>query len=170
MKRSKSISLAVMGLSAFSMTACEDPVEAAVYESVEQCISDSAFSAEQCQSEFDRAAGQHSNVAPRYSSLSDCEADFGRTHCGQRTTGSGYIPFMAGYMMGTVTSGGRVSTQPLYRAADDSRNFRTASNSRISGVTGVTTVDARSTSTPRVRTTTVSRGGFGARAARSSGG
>ena len=55
MKRSKSISLAVMGLSAFSMTACDKPVEAAVYESVEQCIADSVFSAEQCQSEFDSA-------------------------------------------------------------------------------------------------------------------
>lgn len=170
MKRSKSISLAVMGLSAFSMTACDKPVDAAVYESVEQCVTDSVFTAEQCQSEFDAAAGQHANVAPRYSSLSDCEADFGRSSCDRRSSGSGYIPFMAGYMMGTSTSRSQVVTQPLYRSTDDSRNFRTANNSRVTGATGVTTVDSRATSTPRVRTTTVSRGGFGARAARSSGG
>ena len=76
---------------------------------------------------------------------------------------------MVGYML-APRGGSGVFTQPLYRSADDPNTYRTASNRRIGAVApnGQTQVAKSTARQPKARTRTVSRGGFGARAARSS--
>ena len=58
-----------------------------------------------------QAQQTHIAAAPKYTSQADCEADFGAEKCElapQRTTsgGSVFMPLMAGYMMGSMLSGG----------------------------------------------------------------
>lgn len=173
MKRSKSIALIMMSASAVALTACEESrVDAAVYNSLQQCIDDtkmSNLSPDQCKQEFAAANEQHAKVAPKYTSKTDCEADFGAGQCEDapyrtRSGGSVFMPLMAGYMMGRMMGGSSVASQPLYRSGDDRKNFRTADNRKVGSATGFTTVARSTTKAPKAKTSTMSRGGFGARA------
>jgi len=172
MKRSKTIALVMMSASTIALTACDEPrVDAAVYDSVQQCIDDSKFSQispEQCEAQFAAASKQHAKVAPKYTSQADCEADFGNGQCETapyqtRSGGSVFMPLMMGYMMGRMMGNG-VAAQPLYRSSDDRANYRTADNRKVGPAKGFTTVARSATRAPSVKTSTVSRGGFGSRA------
>lgn len=175
MKRSLSIKLALMGAGALTLTACgQSKEEAVVYESVEQCAEAGVFDAETCTQQFAAAQAEHPNVAPRYARPEDCYSDFGYQRCERYRSSNGssfFVPFMLGYMF-APRIGSSVYTQPLYRSADNPNAFRTATNRQIAsvGTDGRTAVSKSTGEQPRVRTRTVSRGGFGARAARSSAG
>jgi uncharacterized protein YgiB involved in biofilm formation len=171
MKRSRSIALVMMGASAIALTACEEPqVEANIYESVEQCVDAPGASRAQCEESFKIAEQQHAAVAPKYTDRAACEADFGAENCQQapyqtQSGGSIFMPLMMGYMMGSML-GGRsgAAAQPLYRSADDAKNFRTADNKNVGSTTGKTTVARSAAGRPSAKPYTVARGGFGARA------
>ena len=161
----------MMGASAIALSACEEAqVDASVFETLEQCINDPVISESQCRTEFAAAKEQHVKVSPKYTSQADCEADFGAAQCEQapyrtQSGGSVFMPLMMGYMMGSMMSGrGGVASQPLYRSTDDPKNFRTADNKKVGAKTGATKVARSATRTPSIKTSTVSRGGFGARA------
>ena len=171
MKRSRSVALVMMSASAIALSACEEPqVDAALFDSIQQCIDNKDFSAEICESNFVAAREQHAQVAPKYRSQADCEADFGGEQCETapyrtESGGSVFMPLMMGYMMGSMLGGrGGMAAQPLYRSADDPKSFRTADNKNVGGRTGVTKVARSATARPSAKASTVSRGGFGARA------
>ena len=176
MKRSRSVTLALMGASAFTLAACDDPQDVAIFETVEQCAQHSGFTQEYCETNLAQARDEHVRVAPKYTSVTDCEADFGSRQCEtapQRTSdgGSVFMPLMMGYMMGSMMSGrGGMASQPLYRARDDSKTFRTGDNRTVTGKTGTTKVSGALARPARTKTTTVRRGGFGASARAMSGG
>ena len=169
MKRWNSISIALLaGVSVIALSACEEPtVDAAVFESLQQCLENPDMDPDQCRQSFDAARSQHSAVAPKYTSAQDCQADFGEGRCEQapyRTQGGGsiFMPLMMGYMMGSMLGGrGSVAAQPLYRSADDGRSFRTADNRKVGSATGRTRVARSAASRPSVKSRTLSRGGFG---------
>lgn len=169
MKRSTRIALVMMGTSALTLTACEEPkTDAAIFETVEQCVAEQGLTAEQCYGEFDAARAQHAEVAPKYNSRADCEADFGREGCEvspyrSSSGGSIFMPLMAGFMMGQMM-GGRGYTQPLYRSRDDRNAFRTAENRSVGDKVGRTQVSERAAGRPAKKLYTQQRGGFGARA------
>ena len=171
MKRSKSISLLAMSASVVALTACEEPaVDAAVFENLSQCLADPNVERAQCEADYQAAKDQHAQVAPKYQSKQDCEADFGSGQCETapyqtQSGGSVFMPLMMGYMMCSMLSGRTgVASQPLYRSTSDPSNFRTADNKKVGNTIGRTQV-ARSTSrAPSMKSSTVSRGGFGARA------
>jgi uncharacterized protein YgiB involved in biofilm formation len=159
----------LMGVSLLALAACEEPkVDAAVYESVQQCISSGDATAEQCEQNFKEARSQHAAVAPKYASQADCQADFGAGKCEKapyRTSsgGSVFMPLMMGYMMGSFIGGRRsMASQPLYRSAKSPGTFRTANNQSVGSATGRTRVASSATARPSVKTSTRSRGGFGA--------
>ena len=112
MKRSKSVRLVAMGTGLLLVAACEEAkVDTALFESVQQCTG-LGFTAQECEANYREAQRNHVNVAPKYTAKADCEADFGSTQCEvapQRTSsgGSVFMPLMAGYMMGSMLSGGR---------------------------------------------------------------
>lgn len=169
MKRSRRIALVVMGTSALTLAACEErKTEAALFETVEQCVAEQGLVAEQCYREFDAAKAQHAQVAPKYTSQADCEEDFGQGACEtapyRTTTGNSvFMPLMAGFMMGQMM-GGRAHTQPLYRSRDDAKTFRTSDNRPVGRTVGRTLVPERSAAKPSSKLYTQQRGGFGARA------
>ena len=77
---------------------------------------------------------------------------------------------MMGYML-APRGGMFVSSQPLYRPSSNPNRFYTAANGQVGAVSanGRTQVARSKASRPAVRTRTVSRGGFGARATRGRG-
>ena len=168
MKRWNFLSVAMMSVSMIALSACEEAkVDASVYESLEQCKNDPVVPADQCQASFKEARDQHAAVAPKYSSLADCQADFGAEKCEQapyRTTsgGSVFMPMMMGYMMGSMLGGRRsMVSQPLYRSSQNPGGFRTADNRNVGAKTGSTQVARSATNRPSFKRSTMSRGGFG---------
>lgn len=168
MKRSRSVKLVAMGTGLLLVAACEEAkVDTALFESVKQCTG-LGFSEQECVANFNQAQQTHIVAAPKYTSQADCEADFGAEKCEvapQRTTsgGSVFMPLMAGYMMGSMLSGGGRG-QPLYRSAGEASTFRTADNKAVGNTVGRTQVAQSATKTPTTKTRTTSRGGFGANA------
>jgi len=177
MKRSRKLTLALMSATALTLAACDDPQDVAIFENADQCAKTDGFTLEQCEADLKQAQAEHVRVAPKYTSVADCEADFGAGQCEtapQQTTsgGSVFMPLMMGYMMGSMLGGNRagVASQPLYRSADDSKSFRTGDNQKVGSKTGVTKVPGQIARAPTTKTSTVRRGGFGASAARFGGG
>ena len=147
------------------LASSEDEEQVLVYETVEDCIAGGEQDESSCRTEFEKAQKLHEEVPPRYAQESDCRATY--DNCYQRRSGgsSFFLPFMLGYML--APRGSRFyATQPLYRTSTGG-GFQTAGNTRVGQVsTSGRTAVARSKATPpSARTRTVSRGGFGARAA-----
>ena len=168
MNRCKFLTAAMVSVSVIALGACEEAkVGASVYDSLEQCKNDPTVSFEECQKSFKEARDQHAAVAPKYSSLADCQADFGAEKCEKspyRTSsgGSVFMPMMMGYMMGSMLGGrGSMISQPLYRSAQNPNAFRTADNRNVGTKTGPTQVARSATKRPSFKTSTISRGGFG---------
>jgi uncharacterized protein YgiB involved in biofilm formation len=168
MKRRNSISIALlMGVSAIALSACEEPkVDAAVFESIQQCVDYPGVLKEECEQSFKDAKGQHVAVAPKYTSQADCQADFGAGKCEKApyqtsNGGSVFMPLMMGYMMGSMLGGRGMGAQPLYRSAQSPGTFRTADNRSVGSKIGATRVASSATSRPSFKSSTQSRGGFG---------
>jgi len=172
MKRSKKLTLAMMGLAPIVLTACsEKPVDMLVYKTLAECSSDVYYSEKACKTEFDKAQKTHRSAAPKYKKLSACESDFGRNRCA--SMGSSYLPLIAAYMLpipNKSSSGGYYGGgfgQPLYRTRGGSGGYRTGDNYEIgkSNKSGKVSTVPSKTKKPSVKTKTVGRGGFGSQAA-----
>jgi len=65
--------------------------------------------------------------------------------------------------MGSMLGGRRsMASQPLYRTSKNPGSFRTADNRNVGAKTGQTRVASSTTRRPSFKSTTMSRGGFGA--------
>lgn len=169
--------LALSTVSILSLAACYeekpkvsiDQHNSAVYASLEACLRDASktvptggnLTDEQkaqldtlrvgCVDDWDKAKTEHAKTAPKFSSLAQCEAEFGTGNCGAPgasaagaggTTivhsGSGdsmFMPMMMGYMLGSMNSG---SSHPVY--SDRSGNLRGISPSTTSSLRNSTFV------------------------------
>jgi len=175
MKRSKFVGLALMGSAPFMLSACgEPPAEAVTYSSVEQCVKDGVLPAETCRTEYQRAAQEHQQVAPRFVSQQACEAQFGPEGCyavHRPGFGDYFMPAMAGFMVANLLNqprdrdpayygggyAGGYRTQPLYKNRDDRSTWRTWDNRTVEGGEGKKTISDKAL--------TRTRGGFGSQAA-----
>ena len=157
MKRSNRIGLlALSTVSVFALAGCYEEApqvtteqhNAAVYTSVDACLTDAKKTGASttvpegetisplgklemaCVEDWRKAKEAHSETAPRFSSLAQCEAEFGAGNCGAPgaggTTvvnnggGSGFfMPLMMGYMLGNM---GNSSSYPVY--TDRSGGYR----------------------------------------------
>ena len=187
MKRSKSLRLVLMGGAALSLGACEQPVEVGVFETVDQCTV-MGYSQSACESAIEQAQKEHLQAAPKYASRTDCEAEFGRCEAGTASAqqqppqtpqgpqgeqtalnssgGSFFMPLLAGYMMGQMMGGNRYAAQPLYRPVGGQAGgagLFTGAGTRVAGGPGVARMPQSAFTNARA-TTTMARGGFGARA------
>lgn len=173
MKRMNPFKFALLGATALTLVACSEAKEDVLaYESAEACIKAGEHDAATCEAEFEKAKAEHARSAPRYRSPNDCYSDFGYNRCYRSSGSSIWLPFMMGYML--APRGGRsyIHSQPLYRPSDDPNSYYTGGNGRVGSISanGRTQVAQSKARRPPARTRTVSRGGFGARAARSSSG
>lgn len=124
MKRSRVVSLGILGAAAFGLAACqqEEQTEAAAFPDEASCVAAAAqsgwFTREDCEATFAEAQALHAETAPRYESRELCEEEHGVGNCGGDTVagsggGSIFMPLLAGYLIGQALGGGRAMAQPV---------------------------------------------------------
>ena len=172
MKRRTKFKLALLGATALTLVACgETEEDVLAYDSVDACVKAGQQDEVVCRAEFANAQKLHNEVAPRYDSAGQCYSDFGYNRCQQYRPshgGSVWLPFMLGYMLAPRGGRGFIATQPLYRPSSNPNRYYTAANGQVGAVSrnGRTRVAQSQVKRPPVRTRTIARGGFGARATR----
>ena len=147
MKRSKGISLILMGSLSLAGAGCgsEKTEQEGMYtfSSLNECVSSGIFDEAQCKQMAADAVAQ----APRFSSREECEAQFGVEACVhadqqngttvRQNSGSMWMPMLAGFMAGRFmgSSGMMQGAQGLYRdpAANPAQgpSYRTAAGDTI---------------------------------------
>ncbi len=172
--------------------------EPKLYGSQEACMSDGRSAAE-CKAGWDAAVKYHSENAPRYGTLKECEAVFGKCTDGTEqpqavtttpsstpstsstTTshgGGSFWPYYIGYYMGqNSNSSHHYNSVPAYAGRNSApvtssgRPFTQATNNNSGQTHSATTQTARQApaATPS-HTTTSQRGGFGSTPAPSGAG
>jgi uncharacterized protein YgiB involved in biofilm formation len=186
-KRSKAATLTAIG--AVSMlAACDAPVDeaklsaerfgaptqVAAFQSVAECVAAGSFTEAQCTTAQNQAWGEDKTAAPQYTSLGDCEENFGTAQCVERSNGgsSSFSPLLTGFMIGQLVNGG-YRYAPLYRDRRDDRYYAgsgawlTPGGNRYNYSVGKSALAAPTAATTRriqTRSSVVSRGGFGGRA------
>lgn len=164
MKRTRVTRLLLMGVVPLALSACESDVDATIFANAEECAASGQLTQAQCSAAFAEATAEHERVAPRYLSQADCVADFGPEQCGPARDGSSaFIPFFGGMLLGNMLGGAnRYPPQPLYRPRTG--EFQTAGGVGVGTRTGAIRVPEAATK-PQARAITMSRSGFGSRAA-----
>lgn len=180
-KRSKRVSIAIVGAAAFTLAGCEEEkVDAAAFPDLQSCLADASsggmYTQQQCETAFDEAQTLHVESAPRYDSLEVCEEQHGAGACGseEAATQSGssgiFMPLLAGYLIGNMMSNraGMSAAQPLYKTSDGrfTNAARSSTYSANRGAAKLSTSQFTRPSTtigktPMTRATAASRGGFG---------
>lgn len=148
MKRSRSLSLVLMGSLMFGMQGCSENKQEesfSVFTSMSECVNSGIFSEEECRSFAVDAVKQ----SPRFATQQECEQQFGEGQCAapqvasgegqssiQPHSGSMWMPMLMGFMAGRMLSGGNYyqSSQPLYRdtkAPAGEKSFRTAGGETV---------------------------------------
>jgi len=192
MKRSRRIGLlAASTVSLLALAGCKDeaPVsvdehQASIHSSIEACVLDAertgasetasdgeAMSPMQklkmaCLDNWNQAQADHEKTAPRYESLSQCEAEYGTGNCGAPGGASGstasagggggsfFMPMMLGYMLGNMSSSSSGASHPIY--ADRSGGYRSndaSTTSRLRSSTSTITTPAGRSSAAYTRVT-----------------
>lgn len=182
------VALAVTAV--FMLAGCEQSDETvSLYQNADDCSSANPGKSEQCTTAFNNAQKEAEKTAPKYATREDCVAEFGEGQCQQapaqagvgttnaesQSSGSFWMPLMAGYMMGRMMGGGAgFQQQPLFtsRAPNSPANgrFVDASGKSFGSATpGRTMTVPKTALAPKPATTsTVTRGGFGESVAKQS--
>jgi len=176
----------LMGGASLSACSSESEVDSFVYGSAAECMQNGVYDQAKCEGDYKQALAYHVETAPAYTSRADCEAEFGAGKCEENATlttttaanaeqgqqqvqssmGSFFMPMMMGYMMGSMFSNGKqMPPQALYRQNGQS-SYVNANGARVANAAGPVKFksSAAAVQTPKTRTTTLARGGFGARA------
>ena len=174
------VALAVSAV--FMLAACEQADETvSMYQNADDCSAANPGKSAQCTTAFNSAKEEAVKTAPKYATREDCVAEFGEGQCQQapaqagvgttnaesQSSGSFWMPLMAGYMMGRMMGGGMGQQQPLFSsknpASPANGKFVDASGKSFGAATsGRTMTVPKTTLAPKPATTsTVTRGGFG---------
>ncbi|HYM02722.1 MAG TPA: DUF1190 domain-containing protein [Stellaceae bacterium] len=172
----------------------DDTVPADLFTSTQQCASSGRYDRPQCDNAYAQAAQVQQQTAPRYASIADCEADFSRGACDRvppvsavtvaTASPAQFAPVRAGVVIGGAAAAfATPAAQPVYRscAASPDRNdcgsgygggsggggrYFTGAGYRVSAAGSGSSVSiSRSAFSASAPSATLSRGGFGARAA-----
>ncbi|WP_455817476.1 DUF1190 family protein [Pseudomonas cerasi] len=174
------VALAVSAV--FMLAACEQADETvSMYQNADDCSAANPGKSAQCTTAFNNAKEEAVKTAPKYATREDCVAEFGEGQCQQapaqagvgttnaesQSSGSFWMPLMAGYMMGRMMGGGMGQQQPLFSsknpASPANGKFVDASGKSFGAATSGRTMTVPKTAlAPKPATTsTVTRGGFG---------
>ena len=138
MKRTKHINLnnmrkgfnvkpLALGVASVILSGCGGEKEdATIYTSLEDCKQDFPDAVERCEAAYQTAVDEAMRTSPRFSSEYDCEYEFGPNQCQyvNNSSGSFFMPFMAGYMVSSLLSPSRYYSQPLYTSYSYNSPFR----------------------------------------------
>ncbi|MBP1038060.1 DUF1190 family protein [Serratia fonticola] len=164
----------------FMLAGCEQADETvSLYKNADDCSTSNPSMSEQCTTAYNNALKEAEKTAPKYATREDCVAEFGEAQCTQapaqagmaaesQSSGSMWMPLMAGYMMGRMMGGGGYAQQPLFT----SKNAASPANGKFVDASGKSygpaTAGGRSMTVPKTAmapkpavTNTVTRGGFG---------
>lgn len=172
------VALAVSAV--FMLAGCEKADETvSLYQNADDCSRSNPSMSEQCTTAYNNALKEAEKTAPKYATREDCVAEFGEAQCTQapaqagmaaesQSSGSFWMPLMAGYMMGRMMGGAGFAQQPLFT----SKNPASPANGKFVDATGKNygpaTAGGRTMTVPKTAmapkpavTNTVTRGGFG---------
>jgi uncharacterized protein YgiB involved in biofilm formation len=179
--RSYRVAPVALAISAvFMLAGCEQADETvSLYKNADDCSTSNPSMSEQCTTAYNNALKEAEKTAPKYATREDCVAEFGEAQCTQapaqagmaaesQSSGSMWMPLMAGYMMGRMMSGGGYGQQPLFT----SKNAASPANGKFVDASGKSygpaSAGGRSMTVPKTAmapkpavTNTVTRGGFG---------
>ncbi|KEY59625.1 DUF1190 family protein [Serratia sp. DD3] len=163
----------------FMLAGCEQADETvSLYQNADDCSHANPSMSEQCTTAYNNALKEAEKTAPKYANREDCVAEFGESQCTQapaqagmaaqsQSSGSFWMPLMAGYMMGRMMGGG-YAQQPLFT----SKNAASPANGKFVDASGknygAATAGGRTMTVPKTAmapkpavTNTITRGGFG---------
>lgn len=179
--RSYRVAPVALAISAvFMLAGCEQADETvSLYKNADDCSTSNPSMSEQCTTAYNNALKEAEKTAPKYATREDCVAEFGEAQCTQapaqagmaaesQSSGSMWMPLMAGYMMGRMMGGGGYAQQPLF----SSKNAASPANGKFVDASGKSygpaSAGGRSMTVPKTAmapkpavTNTVTRGGFG---------
>ncbi|MDX2158775.1 MAG: DUF1190 domain-containing protein [Hyphomicrobiaceae bacterium] len=171
MKRSRYVALLGMGVSALTLTACEDPneiVPVKAYATVSECVAD-GFSKATCDRSKGAAEDAYDSAYPKYQDQAECEDVAGTGRCELDKPSSrdaSWRPSMIGFIM----AGARAQPQAVVSSATSPTGRATASGVVIAGRGGASSIPARAAAAPTAsqitKGHTMARGGFGSTATR----
>lgn len=185
-RKSLRVAPIAIALSSVLLAGCENNDENVTYfQTQAQCEQLNPQNQAECAQAYQHAASEAVNTAPKYSTQEECVAEFGTDQCvsteqqvtanqpnsqtqtAQASSGSFWMPLMAGYMMGNMMNSGRANSQPMF----SSKNPASPMYGKFVDASGKTHGSAtpfRSGTVPKsdlapkpAQTSTVSRGGFG---------
>ncbi|MBA0020814.1 DUF1190 family protein [Xenorhabdus nematophila] len=175
----------------FMLSACEQNDETvSLYTNADECSQANPSQSEQCKIAYNNALKEAEKTAPKYATREECVAEFGEQQCTQpaqagvgepqaqaqqSSSGSFWMPLMAGYMMGRLMGGSSAPSQPLFT----SKSASSPANGKFVDATGKSygpaTAGGRSMTVPKTAmapkpatTSTITRGGFGESVAKQS--
>ncbi len=167
----------------FMLSGCEQSDETvSLYQNADDCSVAHPGKSAECTTVYNNALKEAERTAPKYDSREACIAEFGEGQCQQapaqaslggsgenqaqaQSSGSFWMPLMAGYMMGRMMSSG--ASQPLFSSKNPASpaygKYADASGKSYGAATpGRTMTVPKTAMAPKPATTsTVTRGGFG---------
>lgn len=186
MKRSKSINLDRMrksnpslmikplaiAITTSALVACSNNSrEANLFRTVDQCKAEFPNSEQECLAAYEKAQAEAYRTGPKYSSITDCEAEFGEYNCSPYRSSSGQnwiVPLMGGFLFAKATeSSTGYYSSPMYtsynRRSPFYGNWTTSDGSIYSrnSRNGKVVVNQETFKSKPTVTKTMSRGGFG---------
>lgn len=123
------VALAVTAV--FMLAGCEKSDDTvSLYQNADDCSAANPGKSAECTTAYNNALKEAERTAPKYATREDCVAEFGEGQCqqapaqagmapenqaqAQQSSGSFWMPLMAGYMMGRLMGGGAgFAQQPL---------------------------------------------------------
>ncbi len=163
-----------ISVAAISVSGCSSPEQIKVVTSVEDCMSTTSLSLQECEAAYQRAIAEAERTGPKYSSQRSCEAEFGYEGC-HRTSSGFFSPLIAGFIIREIidevgdaaTARMRYGRNPVYkynRPYSKHHDQIMTTDGTIIGKAGKSNYKVpKSTLSKRKPTVTktVSRGGFG---------
>ncbi|GHL75461.1 membrane protein [Escherichia coli] len=160
-----------------------------LYQNADDCSAANPGKSAECTTAYNNALKEAERTAPKYATREDCVAEFGEGQCqqapaqlvwhqktaqAQQSSGSFWMPLMAGYMMGRLMGGGAgFAQQPLF--SSKTQPARLTVNIPTRRVKTMAQRSSRTMTVPKTAmapkpatTTTVTRGGFGESVAKQS--
>ena len=133
MKKTVSISLAILGTTILASCSRHGETQTAAYASIDECVAAGLFFKEDCVDSYRRASIDHDTNGPAFETKAQCEDEFGKDKCEPTSTGhvdgqSRYMPYMQGFIIGrgAKTVDGvyfpAVAAQPLYQPQNKDRD------------------------------------------------
>ncbi|HCD1256278.1 TPA: DUF1190 family protein [Citrobacter amalonaticus] len=181
------VALAVTAV--FMLAGCEKSDETvSLYQNADDCSAANPGKSAECTTAYNNALKEAERTAPKYATREDCIAEFGEGQCqqapaqagmapeaqAQQSSGSFWMPLMAGYMMGRMMGGAGFAQQPLFSSknpASPAYGKYTDAGGKNYGAAqpGRTMTVPKTAMAPKPATTsTVTRGGFGESVAKQS--